>query len=204
MDTSISMGRKNFTTLHTSADALTLDGEAVLRVVKADRLMDFDINSYARLLGSDFHNGTIEVDVCSRLLPDAPELARGFIGIAFRIGENDDRFESFYLRPTNGRCDDPVRRKHAVQYFSYPTYTFAWFREHGVTQYEAPADIGLGEWNHIRAEIEEDHAAFFVNEQPVLTVSDLKLGKAARGAVGFFVDVGTEGFFKNLRIACKD
>jgi len=34
----------------------------------------------------------------------------------------------------------------------------------------------------------------------VLTVEDLKLGPAARGAVGLWVDIGTEGYFANLRI----
>ena len=103
---------RDFTTLHTSIE----EGDSLLRVVKTDRLYDFDINSYARLAGSDFHNGVIEVEVCSRILPDAPDLARGFIGLAFHIAEDDSRFESFYLRPANGRdCTDPLRRQHGVQ-----------------------------------------------------------------------------------------
>lgn len=38
------------------------------------------------------------------------DFARGFIGIAFRIDDEDSTFESFYVRPTNGRIDDPVRK----------------------------------------------------------------------------------------------
>jgi hypothetical protein len=35
---------------------------------------------------------------------------------------------------------------------------------------------------------------------PVLTVDDLKLGATARGAVGLWVDIGTDACFADLRI----
>lgn len=204
MNNTVDLRKAKLSALHTSAGDMTLDGEPVVRVVKTERIEEYDTNSYVKIVGTDFHNGTIEVDVRSRLLPDAPAHSRGFIGIAFRIAEEDDRFESFYVRPANGRCEDPERRKHAVQYFSFPKYTFAYFRENGITKYEAPADIGLDEWIHIRAEIHGRHGEFFVNEIPVLSVDDMKLGDSAHGAVGLFVDIGTEGLFKNLRITCED
>lgn len=198
---------ENFKAVNTSFELTAKDGFAAARVIKTRKLLDFDTNSYARLLDFSFHNGVIELDVCSRLLPDAPDYARGFIGIAFRIAEGDDRFESFYLRPTNGRdCTDPVRKKHAMQYFSFPGYTFDYFREFGITQYEAPAEFSLDEWVHIKAVVHEAHADFYLNgsDLPALSVSDLKLGPGASGSVGFFVDIGTEGFFKNLQITCAD
>lgn len=40
----------------------------------------------------------------------------------------------------------------------------------------------------------------FFNGIQVLTVKDLKLGESAHGAIGLFVDIGTEGFFRNMRI----
>lgn len=40
--------------------------------------------------------------------------------------------------------------------------------------------------------------------RPVLQVSDLKMGPDARGAVGLFVDTGTEGYFKDLVIEPAD
>ena len=171
---------------------------------KAEKLLEFDENTYAKLTDTSFHNGVIEVDMLSRLLPDAPDFARGFIGIAFRISGDDAAFESYYVRPTNGRTDDPVRRAHGSQYFSYPKYTFAYFREQGITEYEAPVDIGLNEWIHLKAEVEDGHASFFVNGTLALAVSDLKHGGEARGAVGLFVDIGTEGFFKNLTVLPAD
>lgn len=194
---------ENFEAVNTSFACTTKDGFAAARVTKTQKLLEFDTNSYAKLRGFSFCDGTIEVDVCSRLLPDAPDYARGFIGIAFRIAEDDSQFESFYLRPTNGRdCTDPVRKNHAMQYFSFPKYTFAYFRDHGITQYEAPAELALDEWVHIKAVICGSHADFYLNGSgvPALSVSGLKLGAKASGAVGFFVDIGTEGFFKNLTV----
>lgn len=207
MQSAISLSAQNFRGVNVSFEPVCLDGEAAARVVKTHKLLEFDTNSYAKLCGSHFHNGVIEVDVCSRLLPDAPDFARGFIGIAFRIAEDDSRFEAFYLRPTNGRaCGDPVRRQHGMQYFAYPAYTFAYFREHGVTRYEAPAEIGLNEWVHIKAVVQDGRADFYLNgaDVPALSVPDLKLGPDAAGAVGLFVDIGTEGFYKNLTITCTD
>ena len=39
---------------------------------------------------------------------------------------------------------------------------------------------------------------------PLLVVKDLKHGADARGAVGLFVDIGTEAFFKDLQIIQED
>ena len=142
----------------------------------------------------------------SRLLPDAPDFARGFIGIAFRINEGDSEFEAFYIRPTNAMTDDPVRRAPGCQYFAYPGYTFAYFREYGIEGYEAPIDCGLDEWIDLKAVIRDDVAAFYLNgsEVPVLTVNGMKHGKDARGGIGLFVDIGTEGFFTDLRVTKED
>lgn len=192
--------------VHTSVEYTTLNDEPVLRVVKKDKLMEFDENTYAKVIGSTFHNGIIEVKMLSRLLPDAPDFARGFIGIAFRINQDDTAFESFYVRPTNGRIDDPIRKNRGVQYFSYPKYTFDYFRTLKITDFEGPADIGLDEWISLKAVIKEAKAAFYVNdsEEPVLVVDKMKHGAEAKGAIGFFVDIGTEAFFKDLKITAID
>ena len=190
-------------------DIVMFDGDECVRVVKhEDKLNDYDENTYAKIIGTDFHNGTIEVKVLSRLLPDAPALARGFIGLAFRINDDDTAFESWYIRPTNGQrmTDDPVRLSHGTQYFSYPTYTFEYFRSHGITKYDSRADIALNEWITLKAVINDARGAFYVNdmETPVLTVDEMIHGDALRGAVGLFVDIGTEGYFKDLKITYKD
>ena len=186
--------------IHTDASIVSLEGEPVLRVVKAEKIMQFDENTIVRLKDCDFHNGTIRVKMLSRLLPDAPDFARGFIGIVFRVNKTNSEFESFYIRPTNAMTDDPVRRAHGCQYFSYPGYTFAYFREFGITGYEAPIQNGLDEWVQLEAVIRDETASFSLNGEQVLTVTDLKHGKDARGSVGFFSEIGTEAFFKDLEI----
>src|SRR5688500_7655506 len=64
-----------------------------IRVVKDPAVKEFDEPTFARLKGAPFKDGTIEVKVLSRLLKDAPDFARGFIGIAFRINDDNSKFE---------------------------------------------------------------------------------------------------------------
>lgn len=207
MEHSISIKKENFTASHTSVGNIEVDGTPVLRVCKSEKINNYDENTYAKVNGLAFHNGIIEVKMMSRLLPDAPDFARGFIGIVFRAKENDSEFESFYVRPTNGRtCTDPVRRSHGCQYFAYPGYTFEYFREFGIAKYEAPIEIDLGEWITLKAVIEDAHAAFYLNdsEKPVLAVTDMKHGVGERGSVGIFVDIGTEALISEMKITCTD
>ena len=97
-------------------------------------------------------------------------------------------------------------RSHGCQYFSYPGYTFSYFRDHHITDYEAPADIDLNEWIPVKAVIQDERADFYLNDQtqPVLTVKNMKHGKDPKGAVGLFTDIGTEAFFKDLEIEYFD
>lgn len=207
MERQINMEAANFTAVNTSIENRELDGKTVLRVVKKEKIEEPDENTYAKVKDLSFHNGIVEVNMLSRLLPDAPAHARGFIGIAYRANETDSEFESFYVRPTNGRdCTDPVRRSHGCQYFSYPGYTFSYFREFRITEYEAPANIGLGEWIALKAVIEDDRAEFYLNheKEPVLVVDHMKHGIGSRGSVGIFVDIGTEAFIADMKVTCLD
>ncbi len=202
-----SMEKKDYTAVHTETGSVTVDGQPALRIVKKDKIELPDENTYAKLNGLQFHNGIIEAKLLSRLLPDVPSHARGFLGLVFRASEDDSEFESFYVRPTNSRgCNDPVRKSHGCQYFSYPGYTFSYFREFGITKYEAPIDLALDEWFTIKAIIQDERGEFYLNgsDTPVLVVEDMKHGKGGHGSVGFFVDIGTEGFVSELRVTCTD
>ena len=187
---------QTFTPVNTSYE---VQGD-IIRVNKINKEQP-DENTYLKLNDLEFHNGTIEVDVCGKLLPDAPDYSRGFIGIIFRANENNSEFESFYIRPANGKgCTDPIRRAHGCQYFSYPGYTFSYFREFGIVEYEGNVDtIALGQWSHIKAVIKDCSGEFFVDDVKVLTVDHLKHNDS-RGSVGLYVDIGTDGYFSNLKI----
>lgn len=205
MENEISMALENFEPVHTDCRIVEMDGKAVLRVTKKEKIHSYDQNTYARLRGIQFHNGVIEIKLCSRLLPDAPDFARGFIGIVFRANEDNSEFESFYVRPANGRgCTDPIRKAHGCQYFSYPGYTFDYFREFGITEFEAPVDVALGEWFTLKAVIENERGEFYLNQEntPVLVVDNMKHGANAIGSLGIFVDIGTEAFVSDWKVTC--
>jgi hypothetical protein len=139
------------------------------------------------------------------LLKNASEFSRGFIGVAFRINDNNTKFECIYLRPTNGRANDQVRRNHSIQYYSYPDYKFDRFRKEAPERYESYADMELNRWITMRIEVNGVQAKLFLdnNQQPSLIVNDLKLGGTASGSIALWVDVGTEGYFKDLKVTKK-
>lgn len=175
-------------------------GKAAVRVIKDTTIKEVDEPTFVRIRDISFTNGTIEVKVLSRLRKNAPGLARGFIGIAFRINEKNTKFESIYLRPTNSRADDQVRRNHSIQYFSFPDYKFQRLRKESPEQYEAYADMAMDQWITMRIVVKDQRARLFLNnnKQPSLVVNDLKLGANLPGSIGLWVDVGTEGYFSDL------
>lgn len=177
----------------------------VVRVAIDTSIKGFDQPTYAKLKDINFQNGIIEVKVLSKIMKNAPLFARGFIGLAFRINEKDTKFESIYIRPTNGRSEDQVRRNHSIQYFSFPDYDFDRFRKESPEKYESYADIGLNEWITMRIEVEGQKAKLFLNnnKQPSLVVNDLKLGDNNSGSIGFWVGNYTEGYFKDLKVIKK-
>ena len=198
----IEMECTNFSPINTFETSAQIDGRKVVRVTKDPKIQQVDEPTFARLIDSDFKNGIIEVQVLSRLLPDAPEYARGFIGVAFRIDPGNSKFEGIYIRPTNGRAEDVFRRNHSTQYFSYPDFKFDRLRKEAPGKYESHADVGLNEWIKLKIEVAGDKAKLFLNEseQPVLWVNDLKHGANSVGGIGLWVDIGTEGYFANLTV----
>ena len=179
-----------------------LKGKEVVRVIKDSAVTQAGEPAFARIKNVEFKNGTIEIKVLSRLLKTAPETARGFIGIAFHIDDQNSKFESIYLRPTNGRAEDQLRRNHSIQYYSFPDYKFDRLRKEAEGVYESYADMGLDEWITMRIQVKGKQAKLYLNEnkQPSLIVNDLKLGENVSGAIALWVDNGTEGFFTDLKI----
>ncbi|PYO47763.1 MAG: hypothetical protein DMD72_09375 [Gemmatimonadetes bacterium] len=159
--------------------------------------------SYALVKEASFRDGVIEVDVAGQPAAGAAAAARGFIGIAFRI-QGDGRYEYIYLRPTNGRADDQVRRNHSTQYSSFPDFDFARSRQEAPEKYESYVDLQPGVWTRYKIEVDGRNARLYVNgaEQPCLIVNDLKLDPQA-GGVALWVGPGTEGYFANLKITPK-
>jgi hypothetical protein len=179
-----------------------LMGTQVLKVSADTTIKGFDEPTFAKIEGINLKNGTIEVKVLSRLLKNAPDWARGFIGLTFRINDENSKFESIYIRPTNGRADNQIRRNHSIQYFAYPDFKFERLRKEAPELYESYADMGLNEWINLKIELKGAKAKLFLNNSkyPVLIVNDLKLGENAVGGIGLWVGNWTEGFFKDLKV----
>ena len=149
----------------------------------------------------DLQDGLIEVDVAGDVASDAPELARGFVGVAFRITP-DFVHEGLYIRPANGRAEDQVRRNHSCQYYAYPDFPWNRLRSEEPEKYESYVDLEMNAWTHLRIELRGARARLYVhgNEHPTLVVNDMKLGSSRRGYVGLWIAVGTIAHFSNLKI----
>ena len=180
---------------------ITYKGRSAVQVVAARDAEN--ATSYAVVKDVAFLNGVIEVDVAGQPAAGSGEGARGFIGVAFRL-QSDGRYEYIYLRPTNGRADDQVRRNHSTQYSSYPDFDFARSRKEAPEKYESYVDLQPGVWTKYKIEVEGRKARLYVNgaEQPCLIVNDLKL-EPREGGVALWVGPGTEGYFSNLKVVAK-
>ena len=198
----IDLNKATLVPVNVSMSLSEIDSNKVVRVIKNSTIKEGDAPTFVRLNDIVFNNGVIEIKVLSRLLPDAGDTARGFIGIAFHINDDNTKFEAIYLRPTNGRAIQQIRRNHSIQYFSYPDFKYNILRTIAPGEYESYADMGLNEWITMKIVVKDTQAKLFLNDnlQPCLIVNDLKLGANNNGAIGLFVDIGTEGFFSDVKI----
>jgi hypothetical protein len=196
-----------------TANSATIAGRTALRVSLAEEIavngkygVDFvDMPTFA-LLPATIRNGTISVDIFARLADNAPDFARAFAGIAYRVVNGGERFESVYLRPLNGLKlnPPPPRNKRALQYFAYPDWRFERLREeYPDGRYEAGADIGSSEWTNLTVDLQEMRLRVTVNGVVVMSLDQTK-ADPVEGSVGLFVDIGTEAFFSDLRLDRKD
>ncbi len=155
----------------------------------------------AMIEGSDFGNGAIELELTGDTLPTADPTARGFTGIAFRSLADGSAYESFYLRPKNGRAEDQEQRNHSAQYISAPDFPWQRLRQETPGKYESYVDLVPGEWTRMKVEVHGVKARLYVNgsAQPTLIVNDLKRGNS-RGAVAFWIGPGTVAHFADLKV----
>ena len=123
---------------------------------------------------------------------------------ALRSGSHrmSPNFECIYLRPTNGRAEDQVRRNHSTQYFSFPDFPWPRLRKEAPGKYESYVDLVPGEWTTVKIEVRGLQSRLYAHgaEQPCLVVNDLKLGET-KGTVALWIGPGTEAHFSNLRIS---
>jgi len=170
-----------------------------LRAIEQD--MSNEDPTIVILPDSNFRDGIIETAIAGSPRPDAPMEMRGFVGIAFRVQPHGSHFEYFFIRPTNGRADDQLRRNHSTQYCSHPDFPWFRLREENPGVYESYTDLIPGEWTGIKIVVAGLRAELYVNgaEQPCLIVKDLKLGES-EGQIALWIGAGTEAHFAPVTV----
>ena len=207
----LTLGNQEFELKNVTGSVIEFQGEKVLKIERDLNALPFDVKrleatvdepTYAKLKNVSFDNGTIEVKMLSRIQNPSPfEFAQGFIGLTFRISDDDTAFESIYLRPKVGRSDNQKARNHAVQYFAYPDFKFERLRKEFPETYETTAAVNIEEWITLRIEINGERAELFINDARYSNLVVPKmLGKTTAGSIGLWVDIGTIGYFKDLKI----
>jgi hypothetical protein len=187
--------------LNGRSETVTWRGRGAVHLVPSPELAGKEGAVYAILDGPEFRDGTIEVDLAGVPRVDAPADSRGFVGVSFRTGPDAAWSEVVYLRPTNGRADDQVRRNRAVQYVSEPEFPWERLRQESPGVYESRADLEPGAWTRLRVEVAGTTARVFVGDgaEPVLVVNDLK-GGARAGRVALWAHVQTDAYFGAVRV----
>jgi len=188
--------------VNVKAEKVSFKGRKGVRVSDAAPAGLGDEGRLAVISSTEFQDGIIEVDLTGEPGPQASETARGFVGIAFRVAPDASRFECIYLRPTNGRAEDQIRRNHSVQYISVPGYPWHLLRKDFPEKYETYVDLVAGEWTKVKIEVRGEKARLYVNgaQQPTFLVNDLKQGQS-KGSIALWIGPGTVAHFSNLRIS---
>ena len=187
-------------------ERVTYKGRAALRVTDTAPATVADGERLVILSKTAFQDGVIEIELTGAPGANAGEGARGFVGVAFRvspaIATDGLKYECFYLRPTNGRADDQVRRNHSTQYISFPDFPWQRLRKEFPEKYESYVDLVPGEWTKVRIEVRGDKAKLYIHDapQPVLVINDLKRGHS-QGQIALWVGPGTVAHFRELRVA---
>lgn len=183
---------------------LTLSDEARRRLeaMTPEARNQARIEQLARITGLEFSNGMIDVELAGAPESGAPDSARGFVGIAFRVQPDNATYDAFYLRPTNGRAEDQERRNHSAQYISHPDWPWFRLRQESPGKYESYVDLVPNQWTAIRIDVRGSAGRLYVHghAQPTLVVNDLKTGAQGTGGVALWLDAGTVAHFRNLRV----
>ena len=186
-------------------ETASLEGKKGLKVEASPESLASGAGGAEQLVlleGLEFGDGVIEAEISGDIRPGAPEGARGFVGIAFRVQGDLRTYDAFYLRPTNGRADDQVRRNHSAQYISHPDWPWFRLRQEFPSKYESYVDLVPGTWTKVKIEVQGEQARLYVHgvKQPTLVVNDVKSGASARGAIALWIDKDTIAHFRNLTV----
>jgi hypothetical protein len=145
----------------------------------------------------DFSDGEIEVDIRGRDV-----FQKSFPGIAFRCA-SEVACDIVYLRPFNYRATDSIRHAHALQYTSYPEYSWERLRADFPGKYETAVvpEPKPDEWTHLRLVMHGTDLQIFVNRAATPSLHVQTLGRRTHGGIGLWVGDLSPGDFANLTIS---
>jgi hypothetical protein len=148
----------------------------------------------------NFENGIITIELTGEPSAEADPQMRGFVGIAFHVNQTDySRYKCFYLRSTNARADNQLRRNHSTQYIAHPEYPWYRLRKEHTGLYESYVDLVPAEWTKIKIEVADKVAKLYVHdaEQPCLIINDLK-HEESEGKIALWLHSSTLARYRNL------
>jgi hypothetical protein len=135
----------------------------------------------ATLKDLTFRDGTIEYDVAA-----TSDMGAGFI---FRSADKDN-FEMFYLRP-RPKCEDAP---DCVQYAPQTHGVLLWDM---FPQYQGPAPLRQGDWNHVKLVVSGRRMNIFINGA---TEPTMKIGRLEGDSEEGSLMLEGPGIFANLTV----
>lgn len=143
---------------------------------------------YATVKTFNFKDGVIEFDMF------CPQKDNSYVGFLFRLTNynEDDRYELFYFRPFQ------TNEIGAVQYMPVNNGAINW-PDYNHDAYKSDGDIPWNEWVHVKANIKDSKATVYVNDNVVMTVSNLARGRTV-GKVGLWLGNTTQCYYSNFKM----
>ena len=180
------------------ASVTTFKGKRALQV-RATPQTGGNVGALVIVRDSEFQDGEFEVELAGEPGPGAAAAARGFVGMAFRVADGGT-YEAIYLRPTNGRAEDQVRRNHSVQYESLPDFPWSRLRKEFPEKYETYVDLQPATWTRYRLVAQGAKVALHVHGavQPTILVTDARSTRTGR--IALWVGPGTVAHFAGLSV----
>ena len=163
---------------------------------KGVRLNEVPGNGLMILKGSNFSNGTVEIDI-----KGSNKFQQSFVGFAFH-GQDQNAYDAVYFRPFNFKNEDAARRSHMVQYISMPDYDWEKLRTGFPGKYENKIDPAPGpdDWFHVKIIVKGKRVSVFVNNEQKAALEVEKLNANSKGGFGLWVGNNSGGSFANLTI----
>lgn len=165
---------------------ITFDGEVYMTANPG--------NGLVLLKGSEFTNGTIELDIKGKDVQ-----SQSFVGIAFH-GLDDQTYDAIYFRPFN--FENPDRNSHSVQYISMPDNDWSKLRTEFPDKYENTVTPvpDPDEWFHATIKVNSPDVEVFINNSETPSLSVQQISSRKTGWIGFWTGNNSDGYFKNLEI----